>query len=93
MWPFRKTHLAQPQDFPEVIDTLAEELRSAHFVVEADRFHDLVHKFTVTTSNELYYQLRLVLKTLDHEHRAVPHDIAVEIRRLIKSIDKICRWR
>ena len=93
MWPFRKDKLAQPEDFPDVIDTLAEKLRSAHFVVEADRFHYLVHEFVATTSNELYYQLRLALKALDHEHRALPHDIAVEIRRLIKSIDKICRWR
>ena len=93
MWPFGKSNLAKPEDFPEVIDTLAEKLRSAHFVVEADRFHYLVHEFVATTSNELYYQLHLALKTLDHEHRALPRDIAVEIRRLIKSIDKICRWR
>jgi hypothetical protein len=85
--------LARPEDFPEVIDALAEKLRRAHFVVEADRFHYLVHEFVTTTSTELYYQLRLVLKTLDHEHRALPHDIAEEIRRLIKSIDKICAWR
>lgn len=93
MWPFRKTHLAQPEDFPDVIDALAEKLRSAHFVVEADRFHYLVHEFSATTSNEIYGELSLALKTLDHEHRALPHEIAVEIRRLIKSIDKICRWR
>jgi len=93
MWPFRKSKLARPEDFPEVIDKLAEKLRAAHFVVEADRFHYLVHEFVATTSNELYSELKLELKTLDHEHRALPHEIAVEIRRLIKSIDKICRWR
>ncbi len=93
MWPFRKSKLARPKDFPEVIDALAEKLRSAHFVVEADRLHSLVHEVVATTSNELYYQLHLALKTLDHEHRALPHEIAVEVRRLIKSIDKICRWK
>ena len=93
MWPFTKPKLAGPEEFPEVIDQLAEKLRGAHFVVEADRFHYLVHEFVATTSTELYYQLHLTLKTLDHEHRALPHEIAVEIRRLIKSIDKICRWR
>lgn len=93
MWPFTRTRLAKPEDFPDVIDALAEKLRSAHFVVEADRFHYLVHEFVATTSNELYGELRLVLKTLDHEHRALPREIAVEIRRLLKSIDKICRWR
>lgn len=93
MWPFGKGKLAKPEDFPDVIDALAEKLRSSHFVVEADRFHYLVHEFVATTSNELYYQLHLALKTLDHEHRALPRDIALEIRRLIKSIDKICRWR
>ena len=30
---------------------------------------------------------------LDHERRALPAEIAAEIRRLIKSIDKICRWK
>lgn len=92
MWTFRKTKLAQPEDFPEVIDTLAEKLRSAHFVVEADRFHYLVHEFVATTSNELYSELHLALKKMDYEHRALPHDIAAEVRRLIKSIDKICHW-
>jgi hypothetical protein len=93
MWTFRKTKLAQPEDFPEVIDTLAEKLRSAHFVVEADRFHYLVHEFVATTSNELYDELHFELKKMDHEHRALPHDIAAEVRRLIKSIDNICHWR
>ncbi len=91
MWFFRQTKLAQPEDLPGAIDTLAEKLRSAHFVVEADHFHYLVHEFVATTSNELYSEFHLALKQLDHEHRALPRSIAVEIRRLIKSIDKICR--
>lgn len=93
MWPFKKTKLAGPKDFPGVIDALVEKLRSAGFVVEADRFHYLVHEFVVTTSNELYGELRFALKKLDHEHRALPRDLAAEIRRLLRSIDKICRWR
>ena len=93
MWPFKKTQLATPEEFPTVIDALSEKLRSAGFVVEADRFHYLVHEFVVTTSNELYGELHLALKKLDYERRALPHDIAAEIRRLIKSIDRICRWR
>ena len=93
MWPFKKMQLARPEDFPAVIDTLAEKLRSAGFVVEADRFHYLVHEFVATTSNELYDELHFELKKMDYEHRALPHDIAAEVRRLIKSIDKICQWR
>ncbi len=93
MWPFKKTQLARPEEFPGVIDTLGEKLRSAGFVIEADRFHYLVHEFVATTSNELYGELHLALKRMDHEHRALPHDIAAEVRRLIKSIDRICRWR
>ena len=93
MWPFKKTKLAGPEEFPAVIDALGEKLRSAGFVVEADRFQYLVHEFVVTTSNELYAELHLALKKLDYERRALPHDIAAEIRRLIKSIDRICRWR
>ena len=85
--------LAGPEQFPAVIDALGEKLRNAGFVVEADRFHYLVHEFVATTSNELYGELHFELKKLDHEHRALPRDIAAEVRRLIKSIDRICRWR
>ena len=93
MWPFKKMQLARPEEFPAVIDALAGKLRSAGFVVEADRFHYLVHEFVATTSNELYGELHLALKKLDHERRALPRDIAAEVRRLIRSIDHICRWR
>ena len=93
MWPFKKAQLAGPEEFPAVIDALSENLRTAGFVVEADRFHYLVHEFIATTSNELYGELHLVLKKMDHERRALPPHIAVEIRRLLKSIDRICRWR
>ena len=89
MWPFKQTKLAAPDEFPDVIDALAAKLRQAGFVVEADRFHYLVHEFVTTTSNELYGELHFELKKLDHEHRALPREIAGEIRRLIKSIDRI----
>ena len=85
--------LAGPEDFPAVIDALGAKLRSAGFVVEADRFHYLVHEFVVTTSNELYGELHHDLKKLDHEHKALPRDVAHEVRRLIKSIDHISKWR
>ena len=93
MWPFKKTQLARPEEFPAVIDLLGERLRSAGFVVEADRFHYLVHEFVATTSNELYGELHLALEKMDHERRALPSDVADEVRRLLKSIDRICRWR
>ena len=93
MWPFKKTQLAEPEEFPAVIDALSEKLREAGFVVEAARFHSLVHEFVATTSNELYGELHFELKKLDHEHRALPRELAAEVHRLLKSIDKICRWR
>lgn len=93
MWPFKQTKLAGPAEFPAVIDALAEKLRRAGFVVEADRFHYLVHEFVATTSSELYAELHFELKKLDHEHRALPREIAHEVHRLLKSIDKISRWR
>ncbi len=93
MWPFKKIQLVGPEEFPAVIDALAGKLRSAGFVIEADRFHHLAHEFVATTSNELYGELHLALKKIDHERRALPRDIAAEVRRLTKSIDKICRWR
>jgi hypothetical protein len=46
-----------------------------------------------TTSNEFYYGLALALKKIRNERRDLPPDIAIEIRRLIKSIDRICQWR
>ena len=93
MWPFKKMQLAGPEDFPAVVDALGEKLRNAHFVVEADHFNYLVHEFVATTSNELYGELHLALKKIDKEHRALPREIAAEVRRLIRSIDRICRWR
>jgi hypothetical protein len=93
MWPFKKMQLAGPEEFPAVIDKLAGKLRAAGFVVEADRFQFLMHEFVATTSNELYGELHLDLKKLDYERRALPRDIASEIRRLIKSIDRICCWK
>lgn len=92
MWPFKKMQLAGPEEFPVTIDALSERLRAAGFVVEADRFQYLVHEFVATTSGELYSELHFELKKLDHEHRALPAEIAFEVRRLIKSIDKICHW-
>ena len=93
MWPFKKTHLAGPEEFPAVIDTLGEKLRSAGFVVEADRFHYLIHEFVFTTSSELYGELHLALKKLNYERRALPRGIAAEVRRLLKSVDKISGWQ
>lgn len=93
MWPFKKMQLARPEEFPAVIDALAEKLGGAGFVIEADRFHYLVHEFVATTTNELYGELHFELKKLDHEHRALTPEIAAEVHRLLKSIDKICRWR
>jgi hypothetical protein len=52
----------------------------------------LVHKVPWTTSNEFYSGLALALKKIRKERRDLPPDIAIEIRRLIKSIDRICRW-
>ena len=93
MWPFKKIQLVSPEEFPAVIDALAGKLRRAGFVIEADRFHHLVHEFVATTSNELYGELYLALKKIDNERRALPHDLAAEVRRLIRSIDRISRWR
>jgi hypothetical protein len=90
MWRFRRTHLAQPEDFPAVVDALTDKLRSAGFVIEADQLHHFMHELIATVSTEIYGELKLALKRLDHEHRALPREAAAEVHRLIKSIDKIC---
>ena len=84
---------ASSHEFPAVIDAIRNKLRSHGFIEEADRLHTLVHKMAWTTSSELYGELSLALKEIRKERHDLPSDTAAEIRRLIKSIDHICRWR
>ena len=88
-----KSRLASSDEFPSVIDVISDELKSRGFIGEADRLHTLVHQMAWTTSNELYGELTLALRKIRKERRDLPADIAAETRRLIKSIDRICRWR
>ena len=92
MWPFKKMQFAGPEEFPAVIDALSEELRSAGFNAESDRLQKIVEGVW-TTSNELYGELFVALTRIRRERPDLPRDIDAEIRRLMKSIDRICRWR
>ena len=93
MWPFKnRRNLARPDEFPGVIDALRERLRSHVFTAEADRLQEILEGVW-TTSNELYGELFVALTRIQRERRDLPVDVAAEIRRLIKSIDHICRWR
>jgi hypothetical protein len=93
MWPFKKTKLARPDEFPAVVDAIRDRLRTHGFDREADRLHELVHQMVWTTSNELYGELRLAMSRIRKARRDLPRDTASEIRRVIRSIDRICRWR
>ena len=94
MWLFKnRPKLASSDEFPAVIDAISDKLRKSGFTAAADRLHTLVHQMAWTTSNELYGELSLALKEIRKERRDLPADIAAEIRRVIKSIDHICRWR
>ena len=92
---FRRTRprLATSEEFPGVIDTVSDKLRSHGFSSEADRLHKLIHEMAWTTSSELYGELRLGLDEMRKGCHNLPPDIAREVDRLIKSIDRICRWR
>jgi hypothetical protein len=93
MWPFKnRRKLARPEEFPAVIDALKDRLRSKGFTAEADRLHQILEGVW-TTSNELYGELFVVLKIIQRERPDLPSDIAAEVRRLMKSINSICRWR
>ena len=93
MWPFKnRRNLARPEEFPGVIDALRDGLRSHGFTAEADRLKEILEGVW-TTSNELYGELFVALTRMQRERRDLPVDVAAEIRRLIKSIDRICRWR
>jgi hypothetical protein len=88
-----RPRLATSHEFPGVIDAVSDKLRSHGFSGEADRLHKLVHEMAWTTSSELYGELRLGLNEIWKECHNLPPDIAGEVRRLIKSIDRICRWQ
>jgi hypothetical protein len=93
MWPLKnRRKLARPDEFPAVVDALRDRLRTRGFTPEADRLQEILQGVW-TTSNELYGELRLALNEIRKERRDLPSDIAAEIRRIIKSIDHICRWR
>jgi hypothetical protein len=87
-----KPRLARSDEFPAVIDAISDKLRSRGFIGEADRLHTLVHEMAWTTSTELYGELSLALKEIRKELRDLPPDIASEIDRINKSIDRICRY-
>ena len=87
-----KPKLARPDEFPAVADALRDNLRTSGFPAEADRLQQALEGVW-TTSNEFYGELYLALKHIGKERRDLPADIAAEIRRLMKSIDHICRWR
>jgi hypothetical protein len=93
MWPFKNTRkLARPEEFPAVVDALKDRLRSNGFTAEADRLHQILEGVW-TTSNELYGELFVALKIIQRERDDLPPDLAAEVRRLMKSINRICRWR
>jgi hypothetical protein len=88
-----KRRLASSDEFPAVIDAIRDELKSRGFIGEANRLHTLVHQMAWTTSSEHYGELSLALKKIRKESRDLPSDISGEIRRVIKSIHHICRYR
>ena len=93
MWPFKnRRNLARPEEFPGVIDALRDRLRSHGFTAGADRLKEILEGVW-TTSNELYGELFVALTKIRRERPDLPRDIDAEIRRLMKSIDRICRWR
>ena len=93
MWPFKnRRNLARPEEFPAVVEALRDKLKSRGFSEEADRLQQILEGVW-TTSNELYGELFIALKSIQRERRDLSPDLAVEIRRLMKSINQICRWR
>ena len=93
MWPFKnRRNLARPDEFPGVIDALRDRLRSHGFTAEADRLKEILEGVW-TTSNELYGELFVALTRIQRERPDLPVDVSAEIRLLIKSIDRIRRWR
>jgi len=93
MWPFKnRRNLAGPEEFPAVVDALRDKLKNRGFSKEADRLQQILQGVW-TTSNELYGKLFVALKSIQRERRDLSPDLATEIRRLMKSISHICRWR
>ena len=80
-------------EFPAVVDAIRDQLKSRGFVAEADRLRMLVHEMAWPTSTEIYGELSLSLNEIRNERRDLPSDIASEIDRVTKSIDRICGGR
>jgi hypothetical protein len=93
MWPFKnRRNLARPDEFPAVVNALRDRLKGHGSIAEADRLKEILEGVW-TTSNELYGELFVALKIIQRECRNLPGEIDAEIRRLMKSINHICRWR
>jgi hypothetical protein len=93
MWPFKnRRNLARPDEFPAVVNALRDRLKGHGSIAEADRLKEILEGVW-TTSNELYGELFVALTRIQRERHDLPPDLAAEVRRLIKSIDHICRWR
>jgi len=93
MWPFKnRRNLARPDEFPAVVNALRNRLKGHGSIAEADRLKEILEG-EWTTSNEIYGELFVALTRIQRERHDLPPDLAAEVRRLIKSIDHICRWR
>jgi len=93
MWPFKnRRNLARPDEFPAVVNALRDRLKGHGSIAEADRLKEILEG-EWTTSNEIYGELFVALTRIQRERHDLPPDLAAEVRRLIKSIDHICRWR
>jgi len=93
MWPFKnRRNLARPDEFPAAVNALRDRLKGHGSIAEADRLKEILEG-EWTTSNEIYGELFVALTRIQRERHDLPPDLAAEVRRLIKSIDHICRWR
>src|SRR5260370_40191878 len=87
MWPFKNMpKLAGPEEFPAIIDSLGDKLRSREFQAEADRLQYLGHEMVCTTSSELYGKRSISMSQIQIERSNLPVPITDQTRAITQSI-------
>jgi hypothetical protein len=66
-----KRLFANNTEFYAFIDTIGQQTRSTGRVDDAERLHTLIHKVAWTTSSELFGELRIALRDIREDRRAL----------------------
>jgi hypothetical protein len=81
-----KRLFANNTEFYAFIDTIGQQLRGTGRVDDAERLHTLIHKVAWTTSSELFGELRIALRDIREDRRALDQVLLSDITFAIDTI-------